>query len=279
MHHDRHSEILRIVSLRRRVTVAELTERTGVSEVTIRKDLAMLESMGFLVRTRGGASLAEDREHRRTLGLRRKEHVAAKQAIAEKSLELVAEGDTIYLDAGSTCAALAELLTHHELRVVTNSIDVMLALGEATGIALHALGGSYRKEAGSFIGPQAVASLGNFHIETAFLGATGISGRGVFSAQNIIEAELKRAVIEASSRSVVVADRSKLGVEAFAVFARPGDIDLLVVDAAPEETTLNRLLSNLDLEIVYAGPGSRQERARNTMRANQHMNGGDLELR
>ncbi len=255
MLNERHTDILKIVSLRRRVTVSELTERLGVSEVTIRKDLGILESMGYLVRTRGAAVLAEDREHRQTLGMRRNERIEAKRAIAARAVELVSDGDTIYLDSGSTCAALAELLVTRNLRVVTNSIDVMLILGEAPGIALYAVGGSYRKEAGSFIGPLALESLSSFHIETAFVGATGISPDGVFSAQNLIEAELKRAVVRASRRAVFLADRSKIGSEAFADFARPNDVDLLVTDAPVRAPVVSDRSIASERSIMSERPG------------------------
>lgn len=241
MQNERHNEIMRIISLRKRVSVTELTARLGVSEVTIRKDLSFLEDVGYLVRTRGGATLAEDWEHHRVLGVRRAENIPAKEAIASAAVELVQEGDTVYIDSGSTCALFARRLAEMSLRVVTNSIDAVLELGEAPEVALHSVGGSYRKEAGSFIGPAAVQTLSGYNIDVAFLGTTGFSRSGEFSAQNLIEAELKKAVIQRARRVVVLADHTKFGTEAFAVFARLEDIDLVVMDdfpAGPEVTAL-----------------------------------------
>ncbi len=122
---QRHDEILKIVSLRKRVSVQELTDRLQVSEVTIRKDLSILEEMGCLGRTRGGAKPAEDRDHLNTIRARRRENVERKEAIA-------------------------------------------------------------RKDAGSFIGPQAIETLRNFQIETCFLGTTGLSSDGAFASRNTI---------------------------------------------------------------------------------------------
>ena len=250
MQNDRHNEIMRIISLRKRVSVALLTSRLRVSEVTIRKDLTILEEMGYLVRTRGGATLAEDWENHRVLGVRRGENTAEKVAIAEAALQLVQEGDTLYLDSGSTCAALARRLSAMNLRVVTNSIDVIIVLGEAPGIALHSVGGSYRKEAGSFIGPAAIESLSGYQIDIAFLGTTGFSHTGEFSAQNLIEAELKKAVSRRAKRTVVLADHSKFGSSAFAVFARVEDVDLVVMDEFPGAMQVTAL----GCEVVFARP-------------------------
>jgi DeoR/GlpR family transcriptional regulator of sugar metabolism len=238
-----------MLQARKRVTVAELTSRLSVSEVTIRKDLSLLEDMGLLTRTRGGAALAEDREHRDALVVRRRENVEGKRRIAEAAAELIEEGDTVYLDSGSTCALLAERLVDRTLRVVTNSIDAVATLADAPSVALFSVGGSYRKDAGSFIGPLAVAALERMHIGTAFLGTSGFSPEGVFSSQNTIESELKQQVIRRAGRTVILADRAKLGRTAFSVFARAEAVDLVVTDVAPGEEPA---LDALSVELLYA---------------------------
>jgi len=104
---DRHEDILRILELRERVSVAELTDRLGVSEVTVRKDLSLLEEHGHLVRTRGGARLAQDRARLEPIERRLEARPDAKDAIGRYAARLVREGETLFLDSGSTCLALA----------------------------------------------------------------------------------------------------------------------------------------------------------------------------
>ncbi|MBT3274808.1 MAG: DeoR/GlpR transcriptional regulator [Spirochaetales bacterium] len=232
-HIPRHDEILNIITRLRNVTVQELTERLGVSEVTIRKDLTILEEMGALLRTHGGAKLAEDRALLRTLRTRMMENPAEKKIISARARELVNEGDTVYLDSGSTCFYLAEEIRDMTLRVLTNSIDVMTVLADAPGVSLFSVGGSYRMEAGSFLGPIAEENVRRFQIETCFIGVTGISEDGAFSSQNVFESQLKRQVIEISQRKVVLADSSKLDTSAFSVFATAEDIDVLIIDSDP----------------------------------------------
>ncbi len=249
-HLPRHTEILKLLSLLRDVSVGDFAERLGVSEVTIRKDLAFLEDMGSLIRTRGGARIAEDTRILKNVDVRMQERMDVKEAIARKARELIRDGETIYLDSGSTCLLLARELTDRNLRVVSNSIDAMVTLGPCPGIALLGLGGSYRREAGSFVGPLAVESLRSLQIETCFLGATAFSSRGVFSSQNLIESQLKQRVLESSARRVVLADSSKYARSAFSVFARAGDVDILVTDSGFRQV---KEFNAFGLEVLTAG--------------------------
>ena len=243
-HLPRHEEILKILTRLRSISVQELTSRLNVSEVTIRKDLSTLEEMGFIIRSHGRASLAEDSRTLRTLSTRKSINIEEKRRIAAKARTLIKEGDTIYLDTGSTCRYLAEEIRHMSLRVITNAIDVMNILAEEPGISLVSLGGSYRKEAGSFLGPVPIEALKSFQIETCFIGATGVLSRGVFSSQNIMESQLKQQVLAVSGRKIVLADSTKFGRSAFSVFARTSDIDILINDSTYKDS---ETLANLGL--------------------------------
>jgi DeoR/GlpR family transcriptional regulator of sugar metabolism len=249
MYSARHEKILKILSLLREISVPDLSDRLAVSEVTIRKDLTALEDMGCLIRTHGGAMIAEDFRLIKTIDIRQRENLNAKRAIATKAKELISNGDTVYLDSGSTCLMIAREIRDMNLHVVTNSIDLMAELSGAQNILLHSLGGSYRKESGSFIGPSAVRSLEEFQFSICFLGATGFSAQGIFSSQNIIESEMKKQALLNSTRKVIVADSSKFGINAFSIFARPMDIDILVTDISFTES---EALAEHDIETIKA---------------------------
>jgi DeoR/GlpR family transcriptional regulator of sugar metabolism len=244
----RYESILAMLNRLKKVSVQELTHRFGVSEVTIRKDLSFLEERGKLIRIHGGAMLAEDEGGLRTIAIRQGEHTAEKRAIAAKARELIRPGETIFIDAGSTCAALAAAIRGMELRVVTNSLDAILALVDSAGISLFSTGGSFRPEACSFIGPGALETIRSIQVETCFMGTTGFSRDGVFSSQNVIESQLKNAVIQASRRAVMLADHSKYGATAFSVFARAEDIDILVTDSRIDSDAVARL----GMELIIA---------------------------
>ena len=230
---ERHEKILKTIELLRTVSVQDLKERLDVSEVTIRKDLAFLEDQGLILRTHGGARLAQDVHRMRNLNIRERENPETKRIIARRAARLIQEGDTIYLDSGSTCQALAEEIRDDErsVRVITNALPIMNILANTESVSLYTIGGSFRREAGSFVGPLSLANLGDYQIETGFVGATGFDTDGTFSSQNVIESQLKQAVLAASKRRVILADSTKAGVRAFSVFARPEDVDILITDS------------------------------------------------
>lgn len=247
--------IISLISRKRNVSVAELKKRLQVSEVTIRKYLDALESEGIIVRTHGGAMMAEDRTSLRTVSMREETRVEEKRAIARAARSLITEGDTVFLDSGTTCRLIAREIRDMNLQVLTNSLDVMIELSEAESISLFCLGGTFRREARTFIGAAAAESLRDLRIAICFLGASGFSIEGLFYSQNLVESQLKRQVLTSSKRRAVAADSSKLGIEAFSIFARPGDVDLLIVDA-PFSATAN--LAALGIEVVQAERGQEE---------------------
>ncbi|MDA8426546.1 MAG: DeoR/GlpR family DNA-binding transcription regulator [Treponema sp.] len=251
-HSPRVESILAIISRKRSVSVLELKERLGVSEVTIRKDLDYLESEGIIVRTHGGATMAEDQRVMRPVGMREGLRQEEKNAIARSAREYVAEGETIFLDAGTTCRAIAHELRGMSLQVVTTSFDVIEELADAEGISLYCPGGSLRRESRCFIGPAAIEALENIQVQSCFLGATGFTSGGNFATQNANEAQIKRQVLKMSKRRIIAADSSKYGVSAFSIYARPGDVDLLITDSGFVDS--GQLLS-LGIEVLLAPPG------------------------
>jgi DeoR/GlpR family transcriptional regulator of sugar metabolism len=151
-------------------------------------------------------------------------------------------------------------LRGRDVRIVTNSLDVLCELASAPGQAIHAIGGSFRQDARSFIGPAAVESVRRFHYDRAFLGTSGISLAGVLSSQNAIESELKQAVISQSERIVVVADSSKLGHQAFSIFARSEEVHVIVTDETSETRELaERVACEVVLVQGRAGKKSVEE--------------------
>lgn len=248
MNHPRHEDIIRILNARRQISVDELTDRLGVSEVTVRKDLSFLQELGKLRRTHGGATIVEDNSEVMALPARRLQAAAEKRLIARAAARLLKPDDAVFVDAGSTCAALVPCLGEMPLRVVTNSFEVVAGLSSKEDVALHAVGGNFRRGAGSFIGPTAVSTMATMRVDIAFIGASGISADGVFSSENAIEADFKRTVIASARRRVVLADHRKLGREAFAVFARMGDVDFLITGDTPRA---REIASRFTFETMY----------------------------
>lgn len=216
-----------------------LSRQLDVSLVTIRRDLQQLSREGRLVRTYGGALPAGGHEPESTLAQRKHRNKALKEAIARAAAALVRPGQTLILDGGTTTAALAgQLRGRRDLRVITNSLQVMATLAGDEGIELVMLGGALRPISLSTVGPLAELVLRRLSADHVFLGADGIvAGRGLCEASSD-QIQLKELMMAQADRIHVLADSSKLGraaQQAWAPLERPWT---LITDAGADDAQL-----------------------------------------
>jgi len=210
---ERHRAILELV-LTREANVEQLTEALGVSEATIRRDLAVLHKQRRLVRTYGGATaLVGVHEPEASLEERKAAQREQKEIIALAAAAHVCDGDTVMLDGGTTCAALARhLVVRHDLHVVTNNLLAVTTLANAPGVQVTLLGGDLRSSSMSTLGPLAELMLSRVSVDKAFLGADGVvAGFGLCEA-SAQQAWLKDCMIRRAAQVIVLADSNKLGL-------------------------------------------------------------------
>lgn len=256
---ERQQVIEKLVSVEGRAAVIDLARRFGVTTETVRRDLAQLEAAGAVRRVHGGAvarsrvstaesSVAERAERRRE----------AKLAIAARALDAVPVGfdGSIYLDAGTTTAALAHMLVERSaasrpLEVVTHSMTIAHVLAGSTGLSLTAIGGRVRGLTAAAVGSQTVDAISHLRPDIAFVGTNGLSGTFGLSTPDPDEAAVKRAIIASSRRSIVLADADKLDAELLVSFGRLDDIDVLVTDGAPS-AMLKEAVSAAGVEVWHA---------------------------
>jgi DeoR/GlpR family transcriptional regulator of sugar metabolism len=228
---ERRRAIIALLEVERKVRVEALSRHFGVSEVTIRKDLAELEARGLLQRVYGGAVLANksccNPLFPREVVLR----AAEKWAIAQTAVQHIREGDAVILDAGSTTLALARAMRgrFRHLTVITSSVPIAVELAHV-GWDLILVGGQVHAHSLAVIGPVAVNALADFHADKAFLGAAGVTLQDGYSTPNPLDAQLKRAMLRAAKESYVLTDSSKLGHGVLANYARLEEIKLLITD-------------------------------------------------
>jgi DeoR family fructose operon transcriptional repressor len=230
----RHSRLLQFLQERGQATVAELVALLEVSRDTVRRDLVLLEGRGLLVRTHGGA-VTRDRLVRvdTTMGLRMDEHVEAKHRIGQAAAALIRDDETLILNGGSSIAFFAAALgARRNLTIVTNNLRIPAVIPEASVQSMHILGGTYWPSFQVTVGPIGFPAVAGIHADTAVIGCTGVSASGV-SMTKMDEAAHTAAMIQVATRTIVVADRSKFGVNAFAGIAALDDIRCLVTDAPP----------------------------------------------
>lgn len=205
---ERRSHIRRAL-LAGRVTVASLAKQYGVVETTIRRDLALLNAEGLIERTYGGAVAGLRAE----AGVDEREKLAKseKDAIGREAASIVSDGDTVILDTGTTCAALARhLRSRRGLTVITSGFPVVEHLLPSEDIEIILLGGAVRPQSRGTVGPLAEAALRGITASITFLGADGVvAGRGICEA-SAAQISLKRLMAEQAREVVVLADSSKL---------------------------------------------------------------------
>jgi DeoR family fructose operon transcriptional repressor len=243
-----------LVAQRGRVGVAAVAEEFGVTTETVRRDLAVLERARMLRRVHGGAVPVGALAHvEMGLGERTGRLTDEKARIAHAALDLLPGTDgSILLDGGTTTAALADLLpADRRLLAVTNAVPIAAHLANSPGVALHLLGGRVRGVTQCAVGESAVQELADLRVDVAFLGTNGITADHGFTTPDAAEAAVKRAMVRAGQRVVVLADSTKLNRETLVRFAAPGDVDVLVTDADADPETL-AALETAGMEVVVA---------------------------
>ncbi|MFE5410595.1 DeoR/GlpR family DNA-binding transcription regulator [Microbacterium sp. NPDC056569] len=255
---ERHEQIELLLAAQSRVSVVELAERFDVTTETIRRDLDHLESAGALRRVHGGAVGRERASTREpSLAERLDHHGGAKAAIGLRALDALGTEFTgsVFLDAGTTTAAVASALTPRlstaRIEVVTHSLTLGNALAGVPGASLSLLGGRVRGLTAAAVGADTVRAIGALRPDVAFLGTNGVSASFGLSTPDPEEAAVKRAIVESARRVVVVADAEKFGAELLVGFAALSDIDVLVTDAAPD-AELASALADAEVEVWLA---------------------------
>lgn len=228
------------------VRVGDLKKNLDVSSETIRRDLENMESQGLIRRARGGAFLNEgaamDNSHNRYLpfGVRGQERVESKKEIAEFAVSFIKEGQSIALDSGTTAYALARVIKQRfkELTVVTNSMAIANELADAKGVTLIVTGGVYRPEEAAFVSDMAGLIFSKLNIDVFFLTTCGISVERGVTYQRMDEILVQEKMMEASDKTYVIADSSKLGTNSLVKMCDVDQISMIITDSGAKESQI-----------------------------------------
>jgi DeoR family fructose operon transcriptional repressor len=251
---ERQQAIADLLSLRGRLSVAELAAEYDVTTETVRRDLSLLERAGIVRRVHGGAVPAEaltvlearvdDRDRARA---------SEKERIARAALDLLPRtGGSILLDAGTTTARLAAMLPRDlALTVITNAVPIAARLAGMANVELYLLPGRVRSTTQAAVGETTVDALRVIRTDVAFLGSNGLTVAHGFSTPDPSEAAAKRAMVQAAQKAVVLLDSSKVGREHTVRFAELSDVDVVVTDDGIPQRDLDDLTA-ADVEVVVA---------------------------
>jgi DeoR family transcriptional regulator, fructose operon transcriptional repressor len=239
---DRHRLIAQTVKEAGSATVPDLAELTGASEMTIRRDLDVLAAQGVLERVRGGARTLLLRGEEPPFALRAHEAIEAKRRIAAEVSALIADGETVVLDSGTTCLEVARLLHQRPVTVMPMSLQAIHTLSETPGpVTLLVPGGRPRAAEGALTGPLTLASLAALRFDTAVIGCCGLSAAEGLTAYDLDDAAVKKASITSARRTILATDGSKLGHTAHAYVGPSSLLHTIVTDEAASAEELAAL--------------------------------------
>jgi DeoR/GlpR family transcriptional regulator of sugar metabolism len=238
----RRESILELLDAQAAVSVTDLVRRFGVSDMTVRRDLSVLEGFGLLRRVHGGAVALGGRSFEPPFSVRNRHRQSVKSRIGKAAAELVSDGDSVALDVGTTTLEVARHLTgRRHITVVTPSFRAATVLADRPAIRLIVTGGLLRDGELSLVGRLAEQTFEAFFIDKLFLGVAGLSVEHGLTEFHPDDASVKKAMLRAAQERIVVADSSKLERIAFAAIAPVTAIHKLVTDSGADTATVRRL--------------------------------------
>lgn len=225
------------------ISITDLVEELGVSSMTIRRDLKTLSENGLVTLEHGGAVLNSGSLFEYNTAFKQEIKAEEKLRIAQKCLDYVNEGDSIYLDAGTTVSKIAGLLNRKKnIIILTNSLLAANQITNLRNTKVIMCPGEFRHDSMAFMGPLTDEFIGQFRIDTLFLGVEGIDLEGGISVPDIIDGVTKKNLISNAKKVICVADSSKFNTTYFFCIAPLTKIDIIITDTGLEPEILNQYL-------------------------------------
>lgn len=253
---ERRERIAELVEEDQRVSVADLTARFGVTDVSIRRDLTILEGAGRLRRVHGGAvgrgAQLTSGVYTTKLRARREQ----KARIAAVAARLVRPGEIVFFDSGTTVAQVAAqmppaLRAANAITAVTHSLPVIEEIGSWDGPHLICLGGLYLPDYRAFVGPQTIASLRELTADVIFLGCDGLTIANGLTTPHVLVAEVGAAATSRARRVIAVADSSKLGRQGFTPIVPLTGVHVLITDVGADPALVAEIRA-VGVEVLLA---------------------------
>ena len=248
----RQTKLIEILSEEGRLDVRPLAERFGVSEMTIRRDLKLLQEHGFIARTHGGG-IPTGKLRFLQQAFPHYEVTGEKAAIGKTAALLVEPGQTVLIESGTTALEVARNLPRNSnLTVATTSLCVLQEL-YGTPMQLLLFGGYVRPDFPSLYGPMTEAMLKSFHVNTLFIGCDGADSSSGFYTSNLLISSLEQEMIRIADRVIIVTESSKFGRKGFVRFATPDQVQTIVTDTRLS-TADKKNLAERGVDVVVADP-------------------------
>ena len=238
--YERRQRILEYIEENGAASVAALSEHLGASESTIRRDLAELSNLGKINKVHGGATATTQEFHNRedTIGVKVKENLAAKTAIAEYAASLINDDDYVFIDAGSTTFLMTTFIKNTKATFITNGLAHASELAK-NGCRVTVIGGDLKHTTEAITGAVALSNISRYNFSKAFIGVNGATVKQGYTTPDPNEAAIKAAAIDRSFVSYVLADSTKFGKFA-AVTVSPLDTSCIICDRCRDAEIKNK---------------------------------------
>lgn len=249
---DRHNRIMEIMRQQNAVSVSSLASMMKVSEVTIRKDLTMLEEQHFLYRVHGSAILVNRYTNDRSMAEKESLFAEEKRAIGIYAASLVMPRDTIMITSGTTTRTFArEIEAKEHLTVITSAYSVAATLNGKRDIDILLLGGMVRSSSMSMLGPFAEQMLESLSCSKLFIGVDGIDFEFGLTTTDHMEANLHRLMVENAQKVIVLADHSKFSRRGFSKICALDRVDQIITDTGTPQALVEKLRdTGIEMTIV-----------------------------
>lgn len=240
----RQEMIFDLLKVNGEVSSTELAAELSVSTMTINRDLKEISTWGNVQLVHGGAVYRGEQVVENPISIKEEVSVQEKRQIGKFCRNLVKPGSTVFIETGTTALAVArEIFNIEGCRFYTNSLLVLNSLSQYEGIDLHAVPGKYRELSKGFLGLETADFIRQFNFDLAFLGAEGISAEDGITLLNEEDAFTKKAVMDQSKKTILVADHKKFDLSYFYKIGNAEDFDLIVTDLEPQQQTFKELES------------------------------------
>lgn len=239
---QRQRHTIEVLKVHGHASVSKLSAELDVSEVTIRKDLQILEDRNLLVRTHGGAVLMDHYLYDLPFDEKSRVRVEEKKRIGKRAGELVQDGNTLILNAGSTTVQVARHMRGKKnLTIATNALYVAVELLNNLDVEVLALGGILHPATAATVGPEAESMLKKHTFDYFFLAGDGFDIEHGVTTTNVLEAHLSKAMIKAARNTVVVMDSTKFGRRGLTQVCDPQDVDMVITDDGVDPDIKSRM--------------------------------------
>lgn len=219
------------------VSMEQIMDRFGIAMPTVRKDISELASQGLIEKVYGGAkaAAAPPSKNMHMFKNRRGVHMEAKNVIARKAAENVNDGDIIYIDSGTTAAAIIEYLAEKHVTIITSNMAAVLASAEVDSVDVYVIGGKFNRDTMSIDYADPEEIMKDFNIDKAFMAATGYSIEGGLAQDSPTECDVKKHVLGMATEVFLIIDSSKIGRKAFIRYAEPDAVGTIITDGQVDQ--------------------------------------------